>query len=399
VFLALVVFYAVEHIRLLRIRGRIPLRICITGARGKSSVVRLLTAVLRESGRSVLAKTTGSRPMLLLPDGSESELQREGRPSVLEQIQVLRRAAAWGADVVVAEMMAIRPEILNIESRRIFQPSILLITNARPDHREHWGQDSKAAARSLAAAVCSGSEVFIPADENMALWEGAAVKTGARLHPVTSGSYDGPNEEIDQKNPKSAPDLGLQFVDDLRLVEAAAGYLGIAPVAVREGIKKARPDLGGLKIWRWQMEPGAPKMDCVSAFAANDPESTRMALQVLEERGWIGGKPVVGLLALRRDRGDRTRQWLEAFRGGAFAEIRNLYVIGDRNRAFERGMSSLSESLETRAISDRRAGAVMAALSARTSGPEVIVIGMGNMVGAGRELVEYWEQEAVQLVF
>jgi hypothetical protein len=178
-----------------------------------------------------------------------------------------------------------------------------------------------------------------------------------------------------------------------------AEHLRIDPGAVRAGIDKAHPDLGGLRIWRWRAGPDAPDMGCVNAFAANDPESTRKVLQLLEARGLVGEKPVFGLLALRRDRADRTRQWLEAFRSGDFADLSGIFVIGDRNRAFERGMASLSGSLETRALQDRSAGAVMASLSASASGPAVFVLGMGNMAGMGREMVEFWEKEGEDIGF
>ena len=396
-FLTLVVLYSVEHIRLLGFRRRIPLRICVTGARGKSSVVRLLAAVLRESGRSVLAKTTGSRPMLILPDGSETELYRGGRPSVLEQLRVLRLAAALEADAVVVEMMSIRPEILSVESRRLVNPSILIVTNARPDHREHWGPNRETAARCLAAAVSPESDVFIPNEEATGHWNTAAARTGAGFHPVNTGPAGGENEGPRRQHPGRTAVPGLHFDADLRLVEAVADHLRIDPVAVREGIRKACPDMGALKVWRWRKGPGAPEMDCVSAFAANDPESTREVLRVLAARDVLNGRPVIGLLALRRDRGDRTQQWLEAFRGGLFPEIRSLCLIGDRSRAFERGMSALSETLEARAVPDRKAEGIMAALSGRISEPSAVVFGMGNMGGVGRELVEFWEKEGADV--
>ena len=53
-------YLVLERIRLDRYRSAIPLTIAVTGTRGKTSVTRMLASVLRESGRRVLAKTTGS---------------------------------------------------------------------------------------------------------------------------------------------------------------------------------------------------------------------------------------------------------------------------------------------------------------------------------------------------
>ena len=49
----------------------VPVRIHVGGTRGKSTTTRLIAAGLRAGGRRVLAKTTGSQPRLILPDGSE----------------------------------------------------------------------------------------------------------------------------------------------------------------------------------------------------------------------------------------------------------------------------------------------------------------------------------------
>ena len=97
-------YLTVEAFRLRRWQGAIPLRVAVTGTRGKSTVVRLLAAVLREDGWKVLAKTTGSEASLILPDGSERTLRRRGRPSILEQVRLLALGARLGADVVVHSM-------------------------------------------------------------------------------------------------------------------------------------------------------------------------------------------------------------------------------------------------------------------------------------------------------
>jgi len=57
-----------RHRRALR---SIPVRIHVAGTRGKSTTTRLIAAALRASGRRVVAKTTGSEPRLILPDGRE----------------------------------------------------------------------------------------------------------------------------------------------------------------------------------------------------------------------------------------------------------------------------------------------------------------------------------------
>jgi len=45
----------------------IPLRISVSGTRGKTSVVRILARILQESGKVVLAKTTGTEGKIYSP--------------------------------------------------------------------------------------------------------------------------------------------------------------------------------------------------------------------------------------------------------------------------------------------------------------------------------------------
>ena len=57
--------------------NRIPIRIHVNGTRGKSSVTRLIAAGLRGAGIRTFAKTTGTLPRMILPDGSEIPVDRE----------------------------------------------------------------------------------------------------------------------------------------------------------------------------------------------------------------------------------------------------------------------------------------------------------------------------------
>ena len=49
---------------------KIPIRIHVNGARGKSSVTRLIAAGLRAGGITTMAKTTGSAPRIIDKDGN-----------------------------------------------------------------------------------------------------------------------------------------------------------------------------------------------------------------------------------------------------------------------------------------------------------------------------------------
>ena len=379
----LVVYLGVERLRLARDLRRVPLRICVTGTRGKSSVVRLIAAVLRGAGMTVLAKTTGSKPVLILPDGTERDIERSGPPAPLEQIALVREAARRGARVIVAELMSVRPESLAAESRRILRPGILVITNARLDHLEAMGETREAVAESLAAAVPEGGSVFVPAEEMSSVFENAAARAGARLIAVPEGeAFSGP---------PPGP-VYPEFEPNTRLALAVARHLGVAESTARAGLAAAVPDFGSLKVWIAEIGDPPRRVWLASAFAANEPESTVRALDKLRDMIPAGDRPLVGLLNLRDDRGDRARQWLVAAKKGFFDGFSHVAVTGGAARAFLRLLGNAANGRPAFSLlSERSPDAATRRLAGLAPG-EALIVGLGNMGGAGERFVESWSR-------
>ena len=364
--------------------GRVPLRIGVTGTRGKSTVTRLIAASLRADGRAVLAKTTGSKAMIILPDGAEEEIPRRGLPSILEQMRLLKRAVALDARVLVSELMSVQPAILAVESRRLIRPQILVITNARVDHREEMGETRSEIARGLAAAIPAGATVFVLEEENQPEFERAASEAGSRL--VTVGERSRPPAEVSW--PNRSP--GQVFDGDIRLALAVADELGVDPEPALRGIAGARPDFGSLRAWDAVLgEPPAP-WTLVSAFAANDPESSRRALARLAGLQREQPRELVGVLNLRADRGDRTLQWVEALDSGFFSGFAALYIIGAHTGA-ARWRRRAPAAPAVRPLRAGSAEAILAAVT-RSHGGGAVLVGLGNMGGLGGTLVEHWEK-------
>ena len=104
---------------------KIKHRIHVNGSRGKSSTTRLIAAVLRADKRfKVIAKTTGTAPFLILPDGSELPIFRAGRPNIIEQLRVTKAAVKLGANVFVTECMAITPEYMKEFEEKLVKSTI-----------------------------------------------------------------------------------------------------------------------------------------------------------------------------------------------------------------------------------------------------------------------------------
>ena len=94
----LIVLGVLEFILHRRRLSRIPIRIHVNGTRGKTSVTRLIAAGLREAGIRCVAKTTGTVPRFILPNGREVPVYRPGGANVIEQKQAVTMAAAQRAE-------------------------------------------------------------------------------------------------------------------------------------------------------------------------------------------------------------------------------------------------------------------------------------------------------------
>lgn len=159
----------VRHIR--RLSERIPIRILVTGTRGKSSVVRLLHAALTSAGLKVEAKTTGTAARYIDPDGRERSTTRLGQVSILETVSTMAQSARRNVDAVVVECMAVNPVLIRQLSADIVRPTIVDVTNCDLDHLEEEGSERVEIMRSLAQAVTSDQVVVTTERDPLCVWE------------------------------------------------------------------------------------------------------------------------------------------------------------------------------------------------------------------------------------
>jgi poly-gamma-glutamate synthase PgsB/CapB len=384
---ALLVYLSVERVRLARALARVPRRVAVTGTRGKSGVTRLVAAGLRESGVRVLAKVTGSKPVIIFPDGSEREIPRAGPASIREQVRLVRLAAASGADTLVSEMMSVGAECLAAESRRILRPGTLALTNVRLDHMDEMGRSKDDIARALASAFPDHADIFVPKEEIYPVFEETAARTASRLHPVT------PLAAVAGPGAGPRPAFG-EFEPNVRLALAVLASLGVEKATAERGAAGASPDFGSLRSWRGFFgDPPRPAV-CVSAFAANDPESTSAALSRIGEGFPEASRRWVGLLSLREDRGDRTLQWVRAAGEGFFRDFARVVLLGPpAGAALRRIRRSPFPGGTVFSVDDGSSPSALMDLVVLAAPGEPVVVGLGNIVGPGERLVRYWEKK------
>ena len=376
--LALFVLYLFyERGDLERLRKSVPLIIAVTGTRGKSTVVRLLASVLRESGRIVLAKSTGSQAQYVLPDGSIERVPRRGLVSILEQKDALRKAVKLKADCLVIETMSIRPENHIVESQRILKPDIVVLTNIRKDHTEAMGEQENEIAQVLQLDFADGSRVYLPKEYEHYLDPKIIENQHLSLTVVPANQDNTPvgSQSALSKN---------EFAENLDLVNAVSKALNIEHDVIAGGIRNAKHDIGRFKIWTLQLN--GKRVFAANAFAANDPESTMKVLARMNELLGSSARPITGLLNLRADRPDRTLQWIDALNSGLKGKFTRLYVLGGHANVVKRKVDAMN-------ILASKPPNVLTNMIAETMEEDGVLFGFGNIGGAGEGLIEFWQRE------
>jgi poly-gamma-glutamate synthase PgsB/CapB len=283
---------------------RVPLRILVNGTRGKTSVTRLLSAALREAGYATYAKCTGTSAAWILPEGTERPLLRRGGPRLTEQIPFMKSAAGAGAEAVVVECMAIRPDSQRAMAL-LTRPTMVLITNARVDHVGEIGHTREETLRALACSVPPGAVLVSPEADFRQYGFDPVNPAGEELEPEDLEGFRFP-----------------VFAENLRLVLAACRLLGVERGVALRGMRRALPDLG--------MAGPFNVGDCVvvNAFAANDAVSSAALLKQTEREPGLAGSPLYVVFNNRADREYRLRAFAPLLRELS-GRVRGLVAIGD----------------------------------------------------------------------
>lgn len=356
-----------ERIRARRDRARLEHVIHVNGTRGKSTVTRLIAAGLRAGGWRTACKTTGTDPIYSGVDGSERLIRRIAPSNIREQLRILHRAAGESAQILVAECMAVQPELQRVAQQKMLLADIGVITNVRLDHTDVMGGTLSEIAFALSSTVPDGGVLFTAEDRLTQQLAEAAQARQTRFFPVRP---DGSEPDFD-------------FAENIALALAVCAHLGVPRETALEGMRHYSRDPYALSLWR--LGGGI----FVNALSINDPEST--ARVYADVRGRLGTEisRVVFLFNNRMDRGARTRDMVRLARELAPDEV---WLLGSGQDYFRRsllrgGFSGGITPLGTR-FEDR-----LRALPAGT-----LVFAAGNIANDGRRLMDFAAKEGSPLV-
>lgn len=354
-----IIIWMIEKWQHRRNLNAISIRIMVNGTRGKTSVTRLIAAILREAGYRTWGKTTGTQAAWLLPDGTEMEYRKKNRPvNIREQIPFIRRAKKDGAQAVVVECMALHPENQRMMAMEFVRPTIGVMTNARVDHVSEIGATEDETAGTLSLSICPGEKV-VTGDKRFAAY------TSERIEPDKDEIPMGYLESF------SYP----MFEDNVRQALAVAGILNIDRDTALRGMLKAQPDVG----MRGPFRVG----EClvVNGFAANDQDSSTALYEKSVSENGFQDAPVWVLFNNRSDREFRLGEFVPLVKklGEKGAKVR---VVGENceksARYFAKKAGVEAEALDGAPIDWIKS----------VSDTQCVVMCLGNIKGVAREMIE-----------
>jgi poly-gamma-glutamate synthase PgsB/CapB len=287
-------------------------RIHVNGIRGKSTVTRIVAGLLREAGVVTVAKSTGTAAAVINRHGEDEPIHRKGAPTILEQIDVVRRYVTRGVDALVIECMALKPAYQDVSERRIVRSNIGILTNVREDHQDVMGETLPEIARSL-LSTCPRDGVLVTAEQDpeiVAIICEEAAKRNSRVVVADPGWVS--DDDIARFD-------YIAFKENVAIGLAVAELAGIDRETAMRGMVRADPDPGVLRMK--QLVIGDKQVTWANLFAVNDRESMMVAMERIA--GFDTPETTkVGILNNRADRERRAMQFADvAVRDLAFDRL------------------------------------------------------------------------------
>ncbi|QDT64169.1 poly-gamma-glutamate synthase PgsB [Calycomorphotria hydatis] len=364
---------------------QIPVRVHVNGTRGKSSVTRLIAGGLRAGGLVTCAKTTGTLPRMIFPDGKEYPIFRPSRANVIEQLRIVRSAVEAKSDALVLECMALIPHLQWLSEARLVNATHAVITNARADHLDVMGPGEADVAKALLGMVPIRGKLYTAEQRHLDIFRYVCKDRKAELIAVTK-------EEIDAIQPLDLAGFRyIEHAENLALALRVCQDLGVDRGTALRGMWSAQPDPGTMSVA--ELDFFGREITFVNGFAANDPESSERLWNMAIERYADRDKRIL-IFNCRADRPDRSIQLADVVVNWAPADQYLLIGTGTfifARRAIAKGLSpqqvSFAEDLRVEEIFERVID---------LAGRSALVMGMANIGGVGLDLVRYFNNRSVR---
>lgn len=357
--------------------NKIRFRIHVNGTRGKSSVARLIAAGLRGGNVRTVCKTTGTMARYINHKGQETPIIRIGPTNIVEQVNVVKKAAKEKPDALVIECMAVQPLLQSLCELKLVRSTHGVLCNAREDHLDVMGPTEKDVALALAGTMPVKGCFITPEKKYLPIFKYAAKDRGSQLLSVTE-------ESIEQISDDEMSKFSyLEYKENVALALKVCFECGVKRDMALKGMWSATPDPGAL-IVKTVVYKGK-KITFANGFAANDPLSTAQLWNKVIAK--FNDAFVVGLINCREDRADRSRQLAEAM--NHWQKNNHLITIGSGTEYFIKPFGAHVQRIifdaagyEVRQVLDY--------LITVSDSEHILAIGVCNIAKIGFELLNYF---------
>lgn len=326
-------------------------RVHVNGIRGKSSVTRLVAAVLREGGINTVGKTTGTAARLIYGHDHEDPIIRK-EANIAEQRRTLRQildrndqlildgpVGTPGCEAVVFECMAVNPLYQAYLEDKIMHSTIGIITNVREDHMDQMGYTLTEIARSLSSTIPYNGH-FITAEthpEALAVFREVCRQRGSVFH---------------QAQPQRISDKAIQkfahyeYKDNVAIALEVAEIIGIDRRTAWRGMYQTLPDPGAFHLEKYEVGPHKT-IYWANLFAINDRESFVQTVDSLSFE--VGDKTKRAfILNNRQDRPERVAQFVDIALNSF--DVDYIITFGDYEQQVSRLVEKSSRKHKPRVI-------------------------------------------------
>ncbi|HET6343464.1 MAG TPA: poly-gamma-glutamate synthase PgsB [Myxococcota bacterium] len=361
----------------------LPVRVHVNGTRGKSSLTRLVAAGLRQAGRPTCAKTTGTLPRMITPDGREIPVFRPSRPNVSEQVRVVEVARSLGAEALVIECMALQPSLQWLCEDKLVRATHAVITNARPDHLDVMGPGADDVAWALCGMIPPRGRVFTAEVERLPILAAACRDRHATLVACTP-------EDVAAVTDKDLGRFGYtEHAENVALALKVLGDLGVRRDVALAGMWNVQPDPGALTTY--VLDFFGRRVVFVNGFAANDPVSTEHIWRTMTGR-YADCQKRIALFNCRADRPERSVQLGHTY--VAWPEADHVVLMGSGAYLFARAAVKAGlDGSRLVFVEGQRVEEIFEVLLNLVD-TSAMIMGLGNIGGLGLDLVRYFRNRS-----
>ncbi|MYL20811.1 poly-gamma-glutamate synthase PgsB [Halobacillus litoralis] len=361
----------------------LPIRVNINGVRGKSTVTRLVTGIVKEAGYKTIGKTTGTSARMIFWDTPEEQpiKRRPEGPNIREQRMVVKEAADRGAEALVSECMAVNPDYQITFQEKMLQANIGVIVNVLEDHMDVLGPTLEEVAESFTATIPYNGHLIVSESPYVEMFKEIAEKRNT--------------EVIVADNSRISDSFLLQFEymvfpENASLALGVAQALGIDEETAYKGMLNAQPDPGAMRIL--PMGDQEKPSYFVNGFAANDAVSTINIWKRVEFLGYPTENPIV-VMNCREDRVDRTEQFARDVL--PYIPTDTLVLIGETTEPIVTAVNEGKIKVETLLdLEGKTTEQIMDVLSEMFT--DRVIYGVGNIHGAAEPMIERMQDYKIQ---